>query len=206
MRLIADASNNQRTLNVGVLAQHCDGLMHKATEGLTFRDANCRERIIEAHRLRLPAGAYHFGHVDESPREQATYFLDTVLPFYPETLQPALDVETGDATAAGAWSREWMNAVYRELGVWPLFYSYPDYIARMRLTRTVGDGLWLSSFSRDDGAEHPYMIPAPWQMVRMHQFTSVGVVAGEPMRLDLSHTSRLPFAHPVRARAHRFAA
>lgn len=206
MRLVADASNNQSALNVALVAQHCDGLMHKCSQGLHFRDAYHLERLHDAHRVRLPFGSYHYADPNESPREQAQFFLAGVPPLYPEALQPALDLESGDPATAGAWVREFMNGVYRELGVWPLFYSYPDYIARMRITRTLGDGLWLSSFSRDDGRDHPYMIPRPWRAVRMHQFTSVGKIAGIDVTLDLSHTPKLPFAHPFRAGAHRYTA
>ena len=202
-RLVADASNNQRELNVRLVAQHTAGMMHKATQGLTFVDAFHRARSQAAHELRYPFGSYHYADIAESPLEQAHAFLAQIA-VHAETLQPALDVEAGDASKAGPWAREWMRAVHGELGVWPLFYSYPDYIARMRLDRTIGGGLWLSSFSKNDGADHPYMIPAPWRHVRMHQFTSVGVLAGVPVRLDLSHTPRLPYAYPIRARMHAF--
>jgi len=109
------------------------------------------------------------------------------------------------ATPAGpnTGARLFNGVVHEKLGVWPLFYSYPDFIARMKLAKTIGDGLWLSSYSRNDGTEHPYMVPRPWHKVAPHQFTSAGTLSGVKVRVDLSHTPHpigSLLAHPLRGR------
>jgi lysozyme len=205
-RLIVDASNWQRELSVQLIAQHAQGLYHKATEGAGYVDPFHWQRKLAAHAARLPFGSYHFARIDGSPVEQAHAFCEQALPLQSEALLPALDLETGVPAAAEKWAREWMRQVRDQAGVWPILYSYPDYLARIRLTRTLGNGLWLASYSRDDGADHPYMVPRPWRKVRMHQFTSVGKLAGVPVQLDLSHAGRLPFVHPVQARLRGFRA
>ena len=203
-RLIVDASNWQRDLNLQLVRQHAQGLYHKATEGTGYVDPFHRQRKQVAHELGLPFGSYHFARTDGSPLEQADAFLEQALPLPVEGLLPVLDLEAGDAATAQGWARTWLVRVRQESGVWPVVYSYPDYLARMRLTRTLGNGLWLASYSRNDGTDHPYMVPRPWRKVRLHQFTNVGRLAGVPMTLDLTHAARLPFAHPVKARLHGY--
>jgi lysozyme len=209
-RLIADLSNWQQPVSVGAVARSCDGLYHKLTEGTTFVDRYAAERHHEAAKLRLPFGVYHFAHPEhEQPVAEADCFLHGIhalnpAGLAPSDLSPVLDLESGNPATSTKWAKEFTSAIYRALGVWPMFYSYPDYIARMRLGRPIGNGLWLASYSKNDGADHPYMIPQPWRHTRLHQFTSAGAINGVPMRVDLSHGARIPFAHPLRAGAHGF--
>jgi lysozyme len=205
-RLIVDASNWQQELNVRLIRQHAHGLYHKATEGLGFVDSYHRQRKLAAHQLGLPFGSYHFAQLDASPVEQARVFCTQALPFPAEALLPVLDLEAGNPAAAEPWAKAWLHEVRVQSGVWPILYSYPDYLARMRLGMPLGNGLWLASYGKDDGRDYPYMTPAPWRKVRLHQFTSVGRLAGVAVTLDLSHTRRLPFAHPAVAHLHGFRA
>lgn len=202
--LIADISNNQGpNINVGVLARVVDGVYHKATEGSGFTDAYFNERRGAALEAGLPFGAYHFAHPDTDPVAQALHFCATVKQLGPHDLRPVLDLETGNPATAEDWVHRFDGVVRDKLGCWPVFYSYPDYIARMRLSKPVGDGLWLASYGRNDGADHPYFTPAPFKKSVLHQFTSVGKLSGVPMRVDLSHGESLRplLAHPIWARA-----
>lgn len=205
-RLVADASNNQAELDLRALVTDVAGLYHKVTQGTGFVDRYFAGRRAQAARLRLPFGVYHFADVVHAdPRAEAEHFLAHYHDLEPSALQPALDLETGTPDAhMRVWAVEWCRIVERELGVWPLIYSYGGFLAGLRAPRPIGGGLWLASYGRDDGADHPYFVPSPWRQARMHQFTSVGKLAGVPVRLDLSHTPRLPFARPLRALAHGF--
>lgn len=213
MKLVVDASNNQESLNVAAVGRVADAIVHKCTQGIGFVDPFYTERRAAAAHARIPFGAYHFAGWEDrdgvahfgSPAEEAAIFLEHVGTLDASTLQPTLDLEIGNPAELAGWAVEWNRRVERELGIWPMLYSYGDFLSRLelggrRLRRPIGGGLWLASYSRNDGADHPYMIPAPWQHARLHQFTSVGKVGGVPVRLDLSHAVTLPFAHPVRAR------
>src|SRR5262249_35936809 len=48
----------------------------------------------------------------------------------------------------------------------------------MRLSSTVGSGLWLAASARNDGVEHPFTVPAPWRRPLMHRFSSRCRVVG----------------------------
>lgn len=202
--LVADISNNQGAdVNIGVLARVVDGIYHKATEGTGFTDEYFNARRGAALAAGLPFGAYHFAHPDADPIAQALHFCGVVKKLTDRDLRPVLDLETGDPGSAEDWVHRFNGVVREKLGVWPIFYSYPDYIARMRLSKPVGDGLWLASYGRNDGVDHPYFTPAPFKKAELHQFTSVGKLSGVPMRVDLSHGPSLRplLAHPIRARA-----
>lgn len=212
MTLVADASNHQRYLNLLVLSRVVDGVYHKATQGTGFVDPYFHDRHRRVKAYRLPFGAYHFaGWTDAhgvarfgDPQQEARHFLSAYHELEPTALQPALDIEIGTPDVHMAeWAIEWCRTVERELRVWPLVYSYGSFLAGLHVRRPIGGGLWLASYGRNDGVDHAYFVPHPWRRARMHQFTSVGKLAGIPMRIDLSHTRRLPFAHPLRARLHR---
>jgi lysozyme len=210
VRLIADLSNWQHPVSVGAVARSCDGLYHKLTEATGYVDPYAHERRLEAARHGLPFGVYHFARPEHGdPAGEARHFLEQLHTLEPKglgpiDLSPVLDLETGNPATSTKWAKEFTSTIFRTLGVWPMFYSYPDYIARMRLARPLGNGLWLASYSKNDGADHPYMIPQPWKKTRLHQFTSAGKINGVTMRVDLSHGNRIPFAHPLRAGAHGF--
>lgn len=203
MILIADISNNQQAVNLGHLAAAGVGaIYHKATEGTSFVDPDFQTRRAAAHNLQLPFGAYHFAHPQNDPIVEASHFCKAVGQLGHRDLRPALDLETGDPAHAFNFAVKFNNAVHTHLGVWPLFYSYPDYIARARFPRAIGDGLWLASYSRNDGRDHPFMVPQPWQHALVHQFTSVGKLNGVPFHVDLSHIRDLAplWVHPILAR------
>jgi lysozyme len=205
VKLVADLSNNNAHVSLWHLkAAGCAGVYHKATEGRGYVDRFFSSRRALAHKVSLPFGAYHFAHVDDDPVYQATLFCSVIGKLQPTDLRPALDVESeyiggrqiNDPRKAERFARAFNKAVHVHLGVIPLFYSNPGYITQMRIgAAPIGDGLWLASYGRNDGKPHVFFIPRPWRHVTMHQFTSVGVLNGVPMRVDLSRCDELPFAH-----------
>lgn len=192
MILIADLSNWQQHVNLQHLkAVGVDGLYHKATEGDLrthgMVDRYFASRRALAEKIGLPFGAYHFARPEQSPEANAETFCNVVGELRPGDLRPALDLESGNPRETEHWARRFNAVVRHRLGVFPLFYSYSAYISAMRLTETIGDGLWLASYGRNDGRDYPFFVPKPWRGALLHQFTSVGSISGVPMKVDLSH-------------------
>jgi lysozyme len=175
----------------------------KASEGRSFSDRSFAARRAAARAAGLHVGAYHFARPGTNPPHvEAEHFLRVVGELDARDLRPALDFEVagGLAVARVEWARAWNRAVRGELGAWPLFYSYPALVEALAPERPIGGGLWLASFGRNDGVEHPFRVPAPWRRALLHQFSSECRVAGCSGRVDLSHGGSLA---PLLARGRR---
>ena len=205
--LILDLSNNNQEPDwTRLKAQGIGAVYLKATEGLTFVDKTFAERRNAAARNGLRVGAYHFARPDSSdPELQARAFVKAVGKIGVNDLRPALDFETQSksysATQQVMWARHFNREVKRLMGVLPIFYSYGAFITDLRPDAPIGAGLWLAAYSRNDGTEHPFVVPKPWRGAVAHQFSSQCRVAGCGGLVDLSSAKSLTplLAHPVRA-------
>lgn len=203
--LIIDLSNANTVTANGFALMRAAGIMGaflKVSEGATYDDAQFRLREQVAERSQLHVGGYHYARPDRNtPREEAEHFLRRYPPVSNDqrALKAVLDMEAPQAAKLRrrliTWSREWNAIVHQALGHWPLFYSYPAYIAdTMAMTsadKPIGGGLWLASYGRNDGREHPYLVPPPWRRAVAHQFTSAALVPGVAGHVDLSSFTRL---------------
>jgi len=158
----------------------------KATEGLTFDDRFYRARRQTAQRAGLKVGAYHFSHSERNdPRAEARHFARIIGQLTPgKDLRPSLDFEFGATSAA--WALAFIDEIQKRTGVKPIIYSYPDFLTRARFKK-IPAPLWLASYGRNDGKEHPFRIPAPWKRIVAHQYSSKAHVAGVPGLVDISH-------------------
>lgn len=210
MYTIIDLSNNngpvdwRRLKKSGVSAAWL-----KATEGVTFDDNTYAVRKRNANYAGLFTGAYHFAHPEHNTaREEAHHFCKVVRKLDKHDLKPVLDFESGTPHPSYfSWIVEFNHYVKEALGRYPVFYSYPSYITGLRLSRPVGNGLWLASYGRNDGKDHGATTPPPWKKWQAHQFTSQGTVGGVSFKVDLSHAPSLwaLLAHPLQAKwAHLF--
>jgi lysozyme len=188
------------------------GAWLKVSEGRTFNDRGFQLREPLAEYAGLRVGGYHYARPDNNtPHEEANHFL-TLYRHHDDrrALKTALDMEAPEAYHLGRklidWAREWNRRVHAELGHWPLFYSYPDYITgAMKMTsgdKPVGGGLWIASYSRNNGVLHPVSVPKPWRNAVCHQFTSHGRMAGVAGYVDLNTAARIGplLAHPLTGR------
>lgn len=204
--LLADLSNNNSKVNLArVRDAGVTGLWHKVSEGFSFTDDFWSYRHEAARSLGLRVGGYHFarpGHPDDAVQE-AWYFVKALGPIKRRDLAPVLDLETTGGLSAKQleqWARRWMQTVHGATGIWPLFYSFPSFIENMRADRVIGRGLWLASYGRNDGSEHPYTVPRPFKKALAHQFTSRAKLAGVSGNCDLSSAPKL---YPLLARGLR---
>lgn len=202
MPRIVDLSNNNATdpgasLDVFARALRDGGYVgcyHKASEGATFRDPLYHLRAAQCYEYRVPFGAYHYARPSGGDAiAEADFFCDTICLLYSGDLRPALDLEWTALPKKETveWSRAFNHRVRKELGVWPLFYSYPAFIGNLHPEDPIGGGLWIASYGSNDGTLHPPVIPAPWRRYVLHQFTSRGRLAGIAGDVDLSWCARV---------------
>jgi lysozyme len=201
MLTILDVSQWQGSINWSRV--HQDGIrlvFVKATEGSTFTDPRFEANRREAEALGIRLGAYHFAAPGSTtPAAQADHFAKVVGTLRRRELRPVIDLETGLPSSTEAFARELVQAIRRRLGVTPLLYSYQAYLSAMRLRRPIGGGLWLASYSRNDGRDYGADVPRPWRGWVAHQFTSRGHAVGIAGYVDISHAPKLRplLAHPV---------
>ncbi len=141
-----------------------------------------------AHVAGLLTGAYWFAHPGRhSPREEADHFLRLLGEIGQKDLRPAIDAEYGTPDQdAARWYQAFAKTLHAELGYKPVFYSFPWYLEQLALSFEPGP-LWLASFGRNDGREHPYSVPKPWTKLAAHQYSSNARVAGVTGLVDISH-------------------
>lgn len=198
--LVVDISNNNGSVDFARLARvpGLVGVYLKATEGRTFTDSTYAHRAQEARRRGLRVGAYHFARFGDCERE-AEHFLNVAGRPDRLGLRPVLDAEAGNGNGRASWCAEWVDRVWKLGGTLPILYSYPAWLDGADFPKPIGEGLWLASYDRNDGAEHPYHVPAPWRRAVLHQFTSRARVPGVAGLADLSsgRSLRPLLAHPL---------
>lgn len=202
--LIADVSNVNGDVNFAAIKQAgVKAVWLKATEGLNFNDRDYQKFRRAANKAGLRVGAYHFAHPElHSAVAEAGHFSKVIGRPRRTDLRPVLDFETKanvNPEALEWWARRFNQVVKEEIGVVPIFYSYPAFIEEMRPSKPIGDGLWLASYGRNDGKDYPFSVPRPWKKIVAHQFTSNWHVSGHVGSIDLSYAPKLRavLAHPV---------
>lgn len=206
--LILDLSNNNSEPDWKQLVQQgVTGVFLKASEGTSFTDSTFKERRVAANKVGLHVGAYHFARPDQSGAAmQAALFTDIVGKLDSTDLKPVLDFESASSLSPSElekWARDFNQEVKAKLGRVPIFYSYSAYVEMLRPSWPIGNGLWLASYGRDDGTEHPFVVPFPWKKIVAHQFTSNCSITGCAHPVDMSNANSLRslLAYPVRVAA-----
>lgn len=122
----------------------------KATEGKTFRDPSCilNTRIAESETDLI--GYYHYARPElNNPIDEAKNFLS-----HPEVKSHigkailALDWEDKALHSSIDWAKQWLEYVYKETGVKPLFYCSSWYTAYLHTILAGGFGLWVAHYTR----------------------------------------------------------
>jgi GH25 family lysozyme M1 (1,4-beta-N-acetylmuramidase) len=185
-----DLSNNNGPVDFVRLYQAGQRRVYlKLTEGIAFVDPTFHDLRRRAHAAGLMVGAYHFARPHaHSPGAELGHFLGHLpRPVEQVDLRPCLDVEQSPAGVdVGLWVKRFSAGLADAIGLRPLIYSYPSYLESCHLGRAPGP-LWLASYGRNDGREHPFRIPRPWTQVAAHQYSSQGHVAGVHGPVDVSH-------------------
>ncbi len=177
-----DISNHQGSLvdwdalkAQGVTFAYC-----KASEGVTFADSTLERNRMEASRVGIPMGAYHYAlPAENGPLSEAAHFAAVVGSLHKNDLRPMLDLEEGPVTPT--WARAFLIELERLLDVRPGLYSYPAFLSALQPKDGFGYlrqwPLWLADYGANDGTEHPIVDDFGFRVV-CHQFTSTGSIGG----------------------------
>jgi lysozyme len=165
----------------------------KATEGLTWTDPTFRARRRRAVALGLRPLPYHFARPDLHPqgaRDEARHFVSVAGKRAVRRFALALDFEKPNPhlsrASMVAWARAFSQETHRLTGSFPGFYSYTSFVHDLAPSTPIGAFLWLADYGPNDGTRHPVTAPHPWKRIRLHQYTSRGLVDGAHGGIDLS--------------------
>lgn len=151
------------------------GVIHKATEGLSYIDPLYQMRRSQALAAGLWWGAYHFATGDDAVA-QAKHFLSVVNPEPTDLIVLDFEQNTTGSSMSLAGAEQFVTYVQSATGRWPGLYS-GSYIKGL-----LGDGqnptlancwFWLSEYG---STAH---VPANWPTWTMWQYTD-GAVGPEP--------------------------
>jgi lysozyme len=155
-------------------------IIHKATEGETFKDSKYKTRKKQALDLGFLWGAYHFSS-GRDPSSQVSNFLSVEDAEDPNILI-ALDWEdsTSGANMTLAQAKQFVSEVHERTGRFPLLYG--GSLIRENVTEEdkilfENCPLWFARFR-----ETPIGIPEDtWRKATLHQYTD-GDIGPEPRK------------------------
>lgn len=183
-----DLSNNNPVADFAAIrAAGYEFCIHKASEGVGFKDRYLESRWREMKAANVARGCYHFARPSQtSARAEADYFLGIVTPLLEPGDSVWLDMEDERLPVganASPWSLEWLGRVQQALGFAPGLYTYPAYVTERRLTdpALARYPLWWASYSQPMRPT-----PTPWASTAVWQYTSDGTVPGTTGRIDLN--------------------
>ena len=147
-----------------------EGVIHKATEGLTYLDPLYATNKTNATEAGLMWGAYHFGTGADGVLE-AEHFLDAVQPDSQTLVVLDFEANPQGASMTLEEARAFVTHVHDSIGRWPGFY------AGFYLKQLLGSNqdpvlancwLWLSQYG-----PRP-IVPLNWSSWTMWQYTDGG--------------------------------
>ena len=161
----------------------------KATEGGDHTDKKFRQNWINAGKVGMPRGAYHFYFFCRTGLEQARWYIRNV-PKDPNALPPVLDMEWNhqsktckrkpSPTAIRAEMRSFLKTVYKHYGKRPVIYTTVDFYKDNHLSTFKGYEFWLRSV-----ANHPMHV-YKGQNWTFWQYSGTGRVPGIKGDTDLN--------------------
>lgn len=191
MSLVVDLYQRYNPVsNWGQLAAAVDAAYIKYSDGNGGASTPAETYVNGCRTNGIPYGGYHFAQPGD-PVAQARVFIDQYRRLG-GLLAPALDLETGEIPYAQrpAFARRFLEAVHQE---YPLvvLYASASWLASLNPDSWPydWDRTWCASYGANDGQRHA--ITAYRGRVDMHQYTSVGRIAGVSGHVDLDHTDNL---------------
>jgi GH25 family lysozyme M1 (1,4-beta-N-acetylmuramidase) len=159
----------------------------KATDGNGLAAVHADHQVAQMKAAKIPVGLYHYAQPG-NPVAQADLLLSEVRRLKADGLAPALDLES-PFTANSAARNFGVNFCkrVRQMGYRPAVYMSGSFAAALRPDQWGIPGLviWIASYGPNDGARHA---PTGGYAGRydVHQFTSVGQLAGINGQVDLN--------------------
>lgn len=192
MRFI-DISNWQGGIDLPALLPNIDGVICKATDGVTFVDTYCDGWVQQCINANKPWGFYHFAGIN-SASEEAEFFVRNCQGYFRKGI-PILDWE-GVRDSSGnivfeqpvEWVNEFVERVHLITNVWPWIYANPWRFNQGGVNPNCAR--WVASYPE---VSHPTFSQAQsWDCpdadgnVVAWQFCSDGRVSGYDKNLDCS--------------------
>ena len=173
---VIDLSHHQETVDFEqIAASGIVGVIHKAMQGVTFKDSKYAERKQPALDAGLLWGAYHFGDASD-PVAQADAFLDVVKPDEKTLIVLDFELNTTKATGPAGQSmtldgaRVFVNRINQKVNRFPGLYG------GMFLKKKLGSQLdpvlancwlWIAQYTETAAPT----IPKNWSRWTMWQYT-----------------------------------
>lgn len=160
----------------------------KATEGVTFNDAQFSNNMINGSNAGVVMGAYHFARPDNNTAvNEATHFLNIAGSYIGAGhLPPALDIEDPYAaalsiSALSTWIQQWMTTVQNQTGIAPILYTTGYYASHLNSSLNVYK-IWIAS---PDGSPTTPPNTGVWPTWAFKQYSWTGTVSGINTAVDL---------------------
>lgn len=162
------------------MMEHCDFIIHKATEGRSYKDPTLMSHMgewyyhCEQHSKPALRGYYHFARPQNgnSVQDELANFMNYCpLPMHRSI--PILDVEDG-AENYPEWCYEWLQLYYEETGVKPMLYTSQSNVKKLKKVATLGCGLWVAHY-KSGGNAYPVVKPGditPWPFWALWQWSN----------------------------------
>jgi lysozyme len=166
----------------------------KCSEGQDWRDPTWTKARVQAIRQAgITLGVYHYlrprpGRTGDVEADWAVKTAKSAGWGKPGDLRLVVDIEeTALSTSAltRKYLREFVGRIIELTGHRPIVYSFPSFLQRLGLEKTLGCPLWIAHF----GVSQP-IIPKPWLEYAIWQHTSTGRVNGIEGNVDLNVASR----------------
>ncbi len=158
----------------------------KATEGLTYTDADFAYNETHAKSAGVPIGAYHFAHPDthtgtSGADQEAAYFISVAGPYMNTNggyLTPMLDAEVaspGTQAAVSAWVNEWCSYLNRWGGsngftLVPVVYTYQSWASSYLNSSVIEWPLWMASPNGQNPQTGAPSGTTPWSTWTLWQY------------------------------------
>ena len=184
INVLVDLSHHNEAVDFAKMkAAGIVGVIHKATQGLTYVDKTYASRRRKAVDCGLLWGAYHFG-VGADGSDQAQFFLKVTKPDEQTLLVLDYEPNLTGPTMALDQAREFVEHVAEATGRWPGLYS--GHLIKEQLGGVTPPDrqlskcfLWLAQYN----GPKPLNIPSTFKTWTFWQYTD-GVHGPEPHRVD----------------------
>lgn len=178
-----DISNRQGGIDLPALLPNVDGVVCKATQGVTFVDPYCDGWVQRCIKAGKPWGFYHFAG-SNGAFEEASSFVHNCQGYFRKGI-PILDWEGNQSVG---WVNAFVQEVHDKTGVWPWIYANPWLFnqggVELNCARWVAD--YPSVTSPSFYMAESWECPEAEGNVVAWQFCSDGRVSGYNGNLDCS--------------------
>ncbi len=184
INVVIDLSHHQETVDFGqIKGDGIVGVIHKATQGLTYVDKKYAERRDQALAEGLLWGAYHFG-VGGDGSDQADFFLENAKPDKGTLIVLDYEPNLTGPTMALNQAREFVEHVDEVVGRYPGLYSghlIKEQLAGLTPADPVLSNcfLWIAQYN----GPKPLNITPTFKTWTFWQYTD-GVHGDEPHRVE----------------------